>query len=72
MGIEKGDLSLVHAQPFPDAVAEHETAVKNRHHRLGAWRHDAIDVDQDIVVTGISGEVMRTLSHGLQPFELLE
>ena len=65
MGVEKGDLSLVHTQPFPHPVAEHEAAVKHRNHRLGARRHHAIDVDQNIRVARIGGKVMRALSHGI-------
>ena len=64
MRIEKGDLALVHAQALPDAVSEHEAAVEHRYYRLGAWRHDAIDIDQNILVARIGAKVMCSFSHG--------
>ena len=45
MQLEKGDFSLMHTQTFPDAVTEHETAIKYRYPGLIARELFAIDID---------------------------
>jgi len=64
MGAQKGDLSAVDAQPFPDAVAEHEAAVEYRNSCLRSRRHHAVYIDQNFIVARIGCEIMRALSHG--------
>ena len=46
------------AQPFPDAVAEHEAAVEHRHRRLRPRDVRAVDVDQHLRIARIGHEMV--------------
>ena len=48
VGVEEQRVAASHAQPLPDAVAEHEAAVEHRHHGLGPGLQRAIDPDPDV------------------------
>ena len=54
--VEADQAALHQAQPLPDAVAEDEAAVEDRHARLVARHELAVDVDQHAVVARV-GEV---------------
>ena len=66
MLVEESRVTAVHAEPLPHAVAEHEAGVEDRHHRLAARHQPAVDVDQDLAVARIVGEVVRAV-RGFRP-----
>ena len=63
MRIQEQRLATMHAQAFPDAVAEHETGVEHRHHRFGARLHLAVDVNQDVAIAWVVDEIVGAVGH---------
>ena len=61
--IQEQRMPAEHAEPFPDAVAKHETAVEHRHHRLAAVLHHAVDGNEDVGVARIVGRMLGALGH---------
>ena len=57
--VEERRVPLVHAQPLPDAVAEHEAGVEHRHDGLGPRLQLAVDVDQHGVVARVVVVLVR-------------
>ena len=53
--------ALLYAQPFPNAVTENKTGIKNRHPGLSTREMRAIDIDQDIVVTRVMRVIVCSL-----------
>lgn len=60
---EKWDDAPVQPQPFPDAVAEDEAAVENRHHGFFARKQFAIDIDQNALIARIRPRVVGAGGH---------
>ena len=61
--LEERRVAVVHPQPLPDAVAEHEAGVEDRHRGLGARLQLAVDPDEDLVVARVVSMVMSATRH---------
>ena len=46
-------MTVVEPQTFPDTIAQHETAVIDRHKRLGFGDAAAVEPDLEVFVAGI-------------------
>ena len=59
MFFERYQRPVHEAQALPDAIAKHEAAVEHRYHRAIPGHEFAIDVNQDVVVTGVVNVTLR-------------
>ena len=62
--VEERRVAADDAQALPDAVAQHETGVEDRHHRALPRHQVAVDVDQDVGVARVVGEVVGAVRRG--------